>query len=474
MSSNRLLVVFASILTLGLSGCGAGERLSRLNPFQGEETDDPTAPAESERVSVLAFEDSVTQGASFGIPVRLPPAYVNDRWSQPDGFPTHAMQHTQASGPLARAWRRDIGAGSARDRRINARPVVLNGTIYTVDAEGRVVASQADSGSEIWVHRLANNDEARRRGFRVPIPFIGGSDGAAPDRMTFGGGIAVDGNRVVVHRGANYIVALDVTSGEEVWRQTTFTPFHSAPTIADGRVFVSTDDNELVVMDLSDGSVLWTHRGIAESARILTAPSAAVMGDIVIAPYSSGEIVALRVQNGTVLWSDALTRAGGLTPLSSINDIAASPVIMNDQVYAMSHSGTLAALDPRTGVRLWEQPVGGVHTPWIAGDFIYVLSSDSEVMALERQTGALRWVTELPSEERVRFRKTRRISWAGPVLAGNRLVVASSNGEMLILDPATGEISEDRDINDPVFIPPIIANETLYVLSDEARLFAYK
>lgn len=474
MTPIRFSILLLSVLSLGLSGCGAGERLSRLNPFSPEETDDPNAPAANERVSILAFEDALRESDTFGQPIQIPPAYINDQWSQPDGFPTHAMQHTQASGPLARQFRRDVGDGSDRNQRINARPVVLNDVIYTIDARGRVVASDTDTGSEIWVHRLANNDEARSRGFSVPIPFIGRDRGAGPDRLTFGGGIAVDTNRVYAHRGANYFVALDSSTGEEVWRQTTFTPFHSAPTVVDGRVFATTDDNELVAMDALDGSVLWTHRGISEPARILTAPSPVVFGEVVVVPYTSGELVALRVQNGTTLWSDSLSRAGGLTPLTSINDIAGSPVIMGNQVYALSHSGTLAAFDLRTGERVWEQAVGGVQAPWVVGDIMYVLSSDSEVLALDRQTGDVRWIAELEDEARRRFRGTRRVAWTGPILAGGRLIVASSEGEMVILDAYSGERQGDRDIGDPVYIAPIIANETVYVLTDNARLLAYK
>jgi len=463
-------IACAGLAALLLTGCGAGERLNSLNPFRGEETDDPNAPAQDQRVSILAFEEGLSAPEDV-VPIFLPPAYVNDRWSQPDGYPTHAVQHTQASGPLARLWRADAGAGSGRDQRLNTRPVMADGSLYTLDAAGRVTAFDAETGREQWRVRLDPPEEAAEGGGRflgvVPVPG-GGSRGGS-----FGGGLAIDGGLVFAHAGHGYVVALDASTGDEVWRQTAFTPFHTAPTVADGRVFLSTDDNELFALDARDGEVLWTHRGIAETARLLTAPSVAVLGEVVIAPYTSGEIVALRAQNGSELWSDSLTRAGGLTPLASINDIAASPVVIDNAVYAVSHSGIMGAFDLRTGERLWTQNVSGLHTPWVAGDFLFLITSDAEVVAMERTTGDVRWITQLSAFQNER-RRTDRIAWAGPILAGGRLILASSEGRMVILDPSDGSIMEERRLDDPVFVPPIIANETVYVLTDDARVIALR
>jgi outer membrane protein assembly factor BamB len=463
-----MLAVLAG--SFALAGCGAGEQISRLNPFSGQTRDDPNAPPRDQRVPVLAVGESLE--IEDDTRVSLPPAYVNDRWPQPDGFPTHSMQHTQARGSLTRLWRADIGAGSSRDRRINARPVALDGVIYTVDAEGRVTATDAETGARRWQVRLQAREEAGGGGIPLPIPFIG-REGGGPDRFAFGGGIAVDGGRLYVHTGRRFLVALNATNGEEIWRETSLTPFIAAPTVVDGRVYSITHENELMAFDASSGSVQWTHRAIEDSARLLTAPSVAVQGDVVIAPFSSGELIALRAQNGTVLWTDALTRAGGLTPMSSINDISGSPVIGDTSVYALSHSGIMASFDMRTGERNWTQPASALHAPWLAGNHLFIVTSDAQVAAFDRRTGAVAWITQLEAFRNERRRRDR-IAWAGPVLAGNRLLTVSSRGEMVIINPVDGSVQERRDIGDPVFIAPIIVNETVYIVTDNGRLIALR
>ncbi|MEQ8432628.1 MAG: PQQ-binding-like beta-propeller repeat protein [Oceanicaulis sp.] len=466
MSIRAFTLAISIAASFALAGCGAGERLSSLNPFGGPEEDDPNAPAQSERISILELEERLSSNMEQG-PVVLPRAYVNSAWPQPDGYPTHAMQHTDASGGLNRLWRESAGDGSNNNRRLNARPVIAEGVVFAIDASGRVSARSLETGEQAWRTRLA---EVRREAAEGSwIPFRGDGDRV----LTFGGGVAYDNGRIFAHDGGMTLFALDADTGEELWRSEALTPFHSAPTAVEGRVFATTDDNELLAIDAENGEVLWTHRSIAETARLLTAPSPAVAGEVVIAPFTSGEIVALRVQNGTVLWSDSLTRTGGLTPLSSINDIAASPVAIGDRVYAMSHSGIMAAFDIRSGERVWTLPAGGLHAPYLAGDFLFLVTTEGEVAAIDRTSGTVRWITQLDAFKNERRRRDR-ISWAGPILAGGRLVLASSDGQMVILDPTTGDRLEDRDVGDPVFIAPVIAEETIVVFTDEGRLIAYR
>ncbi|MCC5995041.1 MAG: PQQ-binding-like beta-propeller repeat protein [Oceanicaulis sp.] len=467
MSLGRLFpLALALSAGLVLSGCGAGERLSRINPFGGAERDDPNAPARDRRVAVLQLDDQLAAPEETRT-VNLPRSYVNSAWPQSDGFPTHAMQHTRASGSLERIWRVDIGSGSSRDRRVRARPVISDGVVYAMDADGRISARDLDTGSERWRRHV--RDDQRTSAGGSWVPFMGGS-GQPP---TFGGSIGYDSGRLFAHTGGRFFVALDARTGDELWRRSALTPYHSAPTISDGRVFVTTDDNELLALDASTGEVLWSHRSIAETARVLATPSPAVLGETLIAPYSSGEVAALRAPNGRELWTEALTRAGGLTPMSSINDIAASPVILGDRVYAMSHSGVLAALDLRTGERAWTLPAGGIHTPAIAGDYLFIVTTDAQIVAIERHTGEVRWLTQLRQFENER-RRRNRVAWAGPVLAGDRLVLASSQGELAIVDVSSGAVTATRNLGDPVFAAPVIAAETVVVVTNNGRLIALR
>lgn len=438
-------------LLLPIAACSTVEDQLDFIPGIGNDGPRETAP-EDGRVSILSFEQGLQQNDAAG-PVVLPTAYSNPVWPQQDGYPTHAIQHTAAPGNFERAWRISIGAGSSNRHRLNARPVVADGKIFTIDADGRVSAFDADSGSRVWSEELRSD---RRR-----------------DQDAVGGALVFDEGRIYAHSGLNFFVALDAQTGAELWRSETIVPFHGAPTVADGRIFVTSDDNELLSMDADNGQVDWTYPGIVETARLITSPSPAVLGDVVVAPFASGELVALRVQNGNPIWQDALARDSALTALSRINDLSGSPVILGDRVYALSHSGPFVGIDMRSGERLWSVPAGSVNTPWIAGDFLFTVTTEGEVVCVNRLTGAIHWIESLPLFENPNDRKDR-ISYAGPVLASGRLFVASSDGRGFILDAATGMQTGEVNLGDPVYIAPIIANETVYVLTDEGRLIALR
>src|SRR5690606_1454842 len=199
--------------------------------------------------------------------------------------------------------------------------------------------------------------------------------------------------------------------------------------------------------------------------------SVAVLGSVAIAPYSSGELVALRVENGTPVWTDSLTRTGGVTSLSALNDIAGRPVIDRGRVFAISHSGRMVSIDLRTGERVWTRDIGGVQTPWVAGDYVYVVTLSQEVLAISGRDGRIRWISPLPRWKDPEDREGP-IEWSGPVLISEKLVLVPSRGEGILLSPLTGEVTGNFSLPDGALIAPVVAKETLCVRTNDARLAA--
>src|SRR3546814_9012775 len=142
------------------------------------------------------------------------------------------------------------------------------------------------------------------------------------------------------------------------------------------------------------------------------------------------------------------------------------PVIDRELVIAVSHSGLLAGVDLRRGSRAWDRDIGSSQSPWVAGDFVYVIDNNGEVICLTREDGRIRWIQSLPQWEDEED-KEDPIYWAGPVLAGDRLIVVGTSGEALSLSPYTGDILGAIDIPSGAHLSPIVAGGTLYILADE-------
>ena len=443
-----MLRVTLVLLMLSLAGCNSVDSLA--SSFFA---DTKKEKLKGDRVSVLSLDRSVSPDPALAAAeVRLPRPVKNSDWPEAGGQANHAMQHLALDGNLSRLWSKTIGEGASRYGRVLAQPVVEGDRVFAMDARDVVTALDAKSGHVQWQDDL--------------------KPGAELDH-TFGGGLALAGDRLFVTTGYGQVLALESATGKEVWRVQLAAPVRGAPTVADNRVFAVTVENQLEVLSAEDGHRLWSHSGIPEPAGLLGAASPAVDGDVVVVAYTSGEIFGLRAENGRPLWTDNLATARPLGALSTLADIRGRPVIDRGRVFAVSHSGRMVSIDLRTGDRVWEQEIGGTHGAWVAGDYLYVLSNDVDLICLMRQDGHVRWVRELPRYEDEENKK-HAIRWSGPLLAGDRLIVVASTGEACSVSPYTGRALGRSEFPDGVFLDPIVANDTLYVLTDEAELIALK
>jgi outer membrane protein assembly factor BamB len=406
-----------------------------------------------ERISVLGLDRAAEPDPKLAsTQITLPPATVNPDWPQPGGSPNHSLGNLALPATVKRAWDTGIGDGSSRYARVMSQPVVAGGRIFAMDGGVQVSALDANAGKRFWQVDL-KPDGSRGNGF--------------------GGGPCFWQDRLYVSTGYGEVLALDPADGKVIWRKTVASPVHSPPTLADKRIFVVTVDNELVALSTEDGSRLWAHNGIPETAGLLGSSSPAVEGEIVVVAYSSGELYALRVENGRPVWSENLASAHRMDAVSRLADIHGRPVIDRGRVFAVSHSGRMMAVDLRRGDRVWEQELASSHEPWCAGDYVFLLANDNDIVCLTRDEGKVRWSQPLPHFEDEKKKKDP-IRWAGPVLGGDRLIALSSNGKAISVSPLDGTTLGQFELSASGYLGPIIANNTLYLLTDDANLSAYR
>jgi outer membrane protein assembly factor BamB len=441
MMSVRLLLLLA---ILPLAACSEGSW------FGGEA--EATLPGK--RVPVMLLERQLAADPRLAdLPIRLPPPVINPDWPQAGGVATHAMHHLAAKDDLKLAWRADIGSGSAGASQLLAQPVVAGGLVYTMDADGVISAFEVASGARRWQYQPDDVD--------------------AEDGL-LSGGLAADNGWLFVAMSSGEVLGLNATNGTEIWRRDLALPLRAAPTVAQGRLLVLSADNQLYALEGESGRPVWRHAGFFEGTSLLGGPSPAVDGGVVVVPYSSAEVFGLRLDNGRPLWSDTVQRPRRTEALAQISDIDGQPVVEGDQIYVAGYGGQMAAIQLRRGVRTWDLDLGSTQAPWVAGDFIYVLTIRSEIVCLLRDNGGIRWVSPLPRLSDPDDPGSTPIDWTGPILVGDRLLIAGSNRQALSVSPYNGEILGRLDLPGPVPIPPIVAGGTVYFLTEDAELLAYR
>jgi outer membrane protein assembly factor BamB len=463
LSRSFLLVLVAASFVLG--GCSVFDEVGSWFASSGKKSN-----LRGVRIPVLSAESELKIDPTLAkTGVQLPPPYRNPDWPQPGGYASNAMYHLDAPGRLRKVWDQDAGKGTDSDSLLTSPPVVGGGLIYALDSEAHIWVFRASDGHPVWNMRLAP-----KNGTDWPTLWgLLGKPNTVDPPQGMGGGVAYDDGKIFVTSGFGVLHCMDARTGREIWQKDFGMPIINAPVVNGGRIFVSTHDNHFYAMAEADGRTLWDHQGIAESAGMLASTSAAVSGETVIAPYTSGEVFALRAQNGQVGWSDVLSRSGHVTALSQLDDIAGRPVIDRGEVYAISQSGVMAAFSANTGERLWSRDIGGIQTPWAAGDYVYVLDNTARVICLTRKEGRVRWIHQLPQWDDPDH-KSDPIIWAGPVLVSNKLIVTSSNGYAEAISPYDGRLTGRVEIPSGTTIAPVVANGTMYLYTNDAELVALR
>ncbi|MFL0357058.1 PQQ-binding-like beta-propeller repeat protein [Erythrobacter sp. GH1-10] len=415
---------------------------------------DKTTPTVGERTPILSRIESGAQvdPALVGVSVVLPPAQANGEWAQAGGSASKSYGHLALSGNPAKVWSAKV-AGASNSERLAAAPVIGGDRLFAVGSNGTIHAFDKNTGATIWRSDAVMEDDMRP--------------------SAFGGGVSYDNGRLYATNGAGEVKALVAATGEQIWKVKPAGPLRGSPTIAFGQIYVMTQDNQIIALNASDGTLVWDESGSTTQSGVFGVAAPAAGQGTVIAGYSSGELTAYRYENGRTLWADALARTNISTQVGSLTDIDADPIIDSGRVYALGQGGRMAAYELVTGQRIWELNLAGISTPAIAGEWIFTLTDDARLLAIARSSGRVRWITQL---QQFRDEKDREgpIFWTGPVLAGGHLWVASSRGEVWKISTGEGSSQLFADIDQPVSLPPVVADNHLYVLDDSGTIHAWR
>ena len=383
-------------------------------------------------------------------PLALPPPVVNAAWPQRNGATEGRFTHLAFAPDPQLVWSVDIGEGSSRRARLIAAPVVAQGLVFTMDAAAQLSAV-TPQGATAWRRSVA-------------------PAGQRPD-AALGGGVAEAGGVLYVATGFGEVMALDPATGGEIWRVMLDAPVRSAPAVADGRVVVVARNDTAYALSAATGELLWRVQG-AGGVGVLGGSSAALDGNLAVVPFVSGEVLGLLARNGLQVWAAALT--GGRRELvrNRIGDITGGPVIAGDTVYASNQSGRTVSVDRETGARNWTIAEGAFGPVWPVGGSVFLLSDQGALVRADAETGATFWTTRLP--EYFDTRRREAIAHYGPLLAGGRLWVASSDGLLRAFSPSDGALVGTIPLPGGAAAAPALARGVMYVVTRDGRLHAFQ
>ena len=257
---------------------------------------------------------------------------------------------------------------------------------------------------------------------------------------------AVANGYVFVGSNEGAVYCLNSSNGELVWYYPTGSAVASSPAIDNGRVYIGSYDGNVYALNATSGAKLWNST-IGSSVE-----SSPAVSDGVVYIASNFFVYALNASTGNEIWNH------------HTGSTISSPAVYNGYVYIGSYDGYVCGLNASTGTQIWKyQTQDSVDSsPAVAYGCVYVGSEDNNVYCLNASTGSKIWQSP-----------TGYWVWSSPAVAGGNVYVGSEDYSIYCLNASTGAKEWSYETGNFVDSSPAIINNTLYVGSDDNHIYAF-
>ncbi|MGE0870981.1 MAG: PQQ-binding-like beta-propeller repeat protein [Kofleriaceae bacterium] len=320
-----------------------------------------------------------------------------------------------------------------------ASPAVYADTLYVGSATGMFYALRASSGEVWWRKNI---------GAVSCAPLVGGA--------------------VYVGTMDGLLLALDPQTGDERWRYQSRGPIGQPPVMTRDAVIFANEADQVVAVDAITGKFKWQYKAeTPEEYTLRGHAGVAIDGDLVYTGFANGTLVALRRDNGSVAWSTSLKGEA-----DRFIDVDATPIVLEDTVYAASSSGGVYALDKLTGLVRWRLPFWDAAMPSSSGNVGGIATDRKLLYASVADLGT--YAIDLGGNIVWRVGARGGGEPAVPVVFADLLVYSLAKDGMFIANRRTGETLEYFDPGDGISAAPTItADGRLFVMSNRGILYAF-
>jgi len=353
----------------------------------------------------------------------------------------------QASLDVTRIWDRNTGSGTNKHY-LTLAPVVADGIIYVPDTNRKLIAMDTGTGRNIWTYELS----IRGQGFW-----------SRGDNVYITGGPGYGDKTLLIGTNKGDVVAINAESGEELWKSKVSSEVLSAPQIASGIVIVRSVDGKIFGLDARNGRRLWIHEKTVPALTLRGNSTPVIDDNFVVCGFDNGRLSALDISSSRLIWDISIATPSGRSELERMVDINASPVIVDGIIYVASYQGQLAALTLTTGRMLWSRAISSYAGLSVDQNNVYVTDDESTIWAIDRFNGSPVWKQEGLSHRQV----------TAPTSIGNYIVAGDFEGYLHWMNKTTGAFSARQKISgNRILAAPVSDGSTVYAFSTDGRLAA--
>jgi outer membrane protein assembly factor BamB len=347
------------------------------------------------------------------------------------------LERIDSKVSLKKRWSSKIGDGQG-DGFYKITPTLIDGVIYVASSDGEVAAINAANGARLWRVEL-ERPLSGGVGYHNRSLYLGGADGS--------------------------VLQLSAEDGAVEWEATVSGEVLAAPVVSDDWVIVQTYDGKLLGFRSGAEEPSWT---FTSDVPVLTLRGTSVpilVGGNAIAGFGDGKVVAVDVDSGNVSWEARIGVPQGSSEIDRIVDVDGAMTQQGIELFVASYQGRLAALDSRTGRKLWQQNVSSVTGTNVGFGNVYVADVDGTLSAFLRTGQGVRW-----QNIELGYRELSR-----PTPVSSYVATVDFEGYLHLLSQVDGQIVGRSKIGGDAARADMIADSgRLIIYADNGQLLAYE
>ena len=342
--------------------------------------------------------------------------------------------------------KKKIGKNKFSNSKVMASPIVINNNILLTDDTGTIFYISR-SGELHWkknIYKKINKKISKNLS------------------------LSVYKNKIYIADNIGFIYSIDLNTSKLIWIKNHGIPIKSKIKVFDNKIFVINQDNRIICFETEKGSKIWDVRSVSSFIKSQGYLALAITkkGDL-LTINSSGDLTKFEINYGRIYWS--------LNVTSSLfahdkDFFESSDVVLDDDKIIFSTISSIFSYDLTNGYLNWKVDLNSTNTPIIVKDNIFLVSNNGYFINLNRSSGEIVWSTNIL---KILKRKKQKTEVTGFILGSGKVYATTLNGYLIVCSASSGKVESFKKIGNSIVADPIISDGSLYILTENSKLFGF-
>ena len=257
---------------------------------------------------------------------------------------------------------------------------------------------------------------------------------------------------------------LDLKNGDLVWSKRNLAPFNSQIKIYKDRFFIIDFTNTLRCISMKNGEELWNFQTEVSFIRSQKKLSMAIMEGVIYFNNSLGDISAINIDDGQLIWQ--LPTTNNLIVDSAFSLETSDIIADGNNLFFSNNKNQFFSIDIKSGNFQWVNKVNSNVRPTLVGNFIITVSLEGYLIVIDKITGNIIKVTNVFNN--FNPKKRDKIFPTGFVVGQKNIYLSTNIGRLLVIDIKSGKTISTLKVDSEKISRPFILNESLYLVKDNA------